>query len=1331
MVSLAVISILILGVYSLVILSLRLTTDNKNYVSAIEIANQKMEQIRNMPYAEVGVSGGFPSGAIPQTETIIRGSTFTVKTYIVYHDDPFDGTAGAGDTIINDYKIATIKVDWNNNYGNKNVTVFSKVIPRTEETAANVGLLKIHVLDSNGFPVNAADVRIVNTSHGIDVINPTDIDGILYYPAPESFQDYEITVTKAGYGTDYSFPLAAGLTPVHLSVTEGNKTEESFSIDKLAILNITAYEDDTPENWLINKEISSSLTKSNIKASSDSSDNLYFAWQENSLATSSVYVQKYDTSKNRQWTNDVKISNTNNQTKPAIVTSGSGQSFVVWQDNSLTLKQITLNTTQNRYAKNQTTKIFQSNTLQLPRPSNFLNFFDKLHFSEILKFKNFLKNNKNNEASAAGSVSFVSASGGATGDTLTITINKPAGTQAGDLMLAYIHHDRHTDGPIIAPTGWSTLDNNIQPSGPRDDHRGGIFYKFAGASESANYTFTMDDSKDEKAGHIRTYRGVDPASPFNGSLVEANTNYGNFLRPAPSKTVAQDGSMLVCGWGSDTSALGNNSPTFPAGMSNTRNDNADQIAALSADQSVNISNSPTGNKNLDAHNNLGRDSFNWCLVLKPEIISDNITLSTIGSQTASILKPNTNQNLGGVFVLTENNVSHTITSIKISENGTINAQTGMTNVKLFYDSDSTAPYDCASESYNPSIDLQLGTTQSFDGPDGSATFSITSGVSINTTKTLCVYVIADITSSANKDETIEIKINSPDSDIITNSGSVLPITPIEISGTTNIIIPADLQQIHYRFREDDGDEISATWNTFTDNAIDAIINSPIRLRFEISNKGSLNSSATNFEIAYGIKTTTCDAITPANWVTIPTDSSVDWQILNSANITDSSPTTNISGIIDENSNFIPGEIKDSSNQTSAITLTQNDFTEIEYSLTSTNNATDQTYCFRLTNAGNSSEFSYHLYPEASIIGDENIYIKSLKNDGTEEWTTKRVNVDNSTGHQKNPAIALTENFGNATTSIVWEDYRNNNSDIYLQIFDKNGNRQLGSDLQITSSSTHETSPVVKIDGNDKVYIVWENEGEIYLTKYNLNGTALWATHKNISRTVETEFSPKLAIDNLGNLIITWSDLQNDIYLSSYDSNGNQLWITKGNIESDEKNQSYSDIALQGTNIYLAWTDNRAFNNNIYSQLYNLSGTPQWSRDRKLNDDNGANNQNYPTVVISSSNLPFSAWTDERDGHAEIYGSQIIPPNALTPKINFPIVITGTKLIYQNPTIYKYNETHTTDASGQFSVLLEWDNAYTIAASSTLTSFNVTGCLPENCPVSISPDENKNLEVYVE
>jgi len=76
-----------------------------------------------------------------------------------------------------------------------------------------------------------------------------------------------------------------------------------------------------------------------------------------------------------------------------------------------------------------------------------------------------------------------------------------------------------------------------------------------------------------------------------------------------------------------------------------------------------------------------------------------VAISTSTSQTATTSIPTTDFYVGSLFILTENNSSRDVSSITVSETGTVDAQNGLDNIKLYYDLDTTAPYNCDSESY--------------------------------------------------------------------------------------------------------------------------------------------------------------------------------------------------------------------------------------------------------------------------------------------------------------------------------------------------------------------------------------------------------------------------------------------------------------------------------------------------------------------------------------------------------------------------------------------------------------------------------------------------------
>ena len=1381
-ISIAILVILALGIFSLILLSLRVTADNKYYVEAIGIANQKMEQIRNLPYSEVGVQGGIPSGNIPQVETISREGTFTINTYVTYYDDPYDGSAGV-DTIINDYKIATIKVGWVGKFGDRNVTIFSKIIPRTEETAEGYGLLKILVNNAGAEPLAGANVRVVNNSlnPAVDVTNPTDASGILYLPALESFQSYEITVTKTNeepsvyYGADQSYLLSAGKSPIHLSVTEGDKTEESFTIDKLANLQIRTVSNNLPDNWRVNLP-QSARDQINANFSLDSFNNMYFVWQSNTATSSYIYAQKYNSSSVKQWANDYKISNTAFQRNPDIAAAANGNLFVVWQDDSITLKQIAYDVPDN-FGKKYAVDIINSKTLLSKNSKKSIFSLIKHKTSNIIKnitayyantrinanlriadkfeeLKTGVKKIYNkfsvafaslfhdkltvNNARAAGSIvqtkigSIVSWS-----NTLTATFdNQP--TEGNVIIAIAVHGNNNSSFNLPTNTAGSFTESAYSDSSWYLDI--GIWHKIIGAGEPSQVTLTNSGNIEGGVLMIMEVSGLDTSNLID--VTSTNDETGSDGLTASTGSTAQS---EITGFGVAAIAFADNNFTTPS-SSNWASGSSDNWThqlwqdwggwwindGSLAVATLNITSAAVQSADLTLSTG-GAEQRNSALAVFRVQIPNDATVGTINTQTASIMILSTSQYTGGAFVITDNTGTHNVTGITISENGTVDAQNNLSNIKLYYDLDIVAPYNCADEQYDAGIDAQFGSAASFNGADGSVAF--TDNIEISTTKTLCIYTVLDVLSGAGKDETVEIKINDPSTDITLNAGTALPDTTVEISGATILLKPTELNQIHYRWRDDDGSEISASWKDSQDTPTTVEINSITRLRFEISNEGSIDSGTTEYRIEYGEMSSSCSGI--SSWTALPNDSSQHWQISDSANLTDSEATTNVSGLTDENTSFKAGQVKDAGNQTSAITLTSNEFTELEYAIQATSNINETNYCFRLTNAGSTDDFYYTVYPEISVIGDENIYIVSLDASGSELWSVKKVNSDSTNTNQTNPKIAITQN--SATTTIVWQDERNGNTDIYAQALDILGNKLWGSDLQITSSSTNEHSPAILFDSNNNIVVAWVNDGaadkEIYLQKFDLTGANVWLSPKNISNSSFDDYSPSLTVDSSDNIYLSWTeDILGvlNVRLAKFDSNGISQWETQANISSLADNQYDSAVAINNSIslAYVLWTDDRDGNEDIYAQKYDLNGNAQWTNDLKININLTVSAQSNSVLAINTADEPFAAWQDNRDTDYNIYATKFTDPGSPSGYGYVPIRVYGTKTISETPVIYEFDHDQYTDASGYANLSLEWDAGYTIELVAASTSLDMIYTDPIQ-PLEILPDETKEWTVYVE
>ncbi|MDO8581290.1 MAG: carboxypeptidase regulatory-like domain-containing protein [bacterium] len=246
LITIGIIGVLGMGLWSAWVIGLQVTTEKRAEITATAIATEQIERLKTLPYTTLGTIGGIPSGSTPRETIIMRnGITYTVQTAVFYIDDPFDGKAPQ-DPIPADYKRIRVSAIWNGKFGVSPVVLMTDAAPKGLETTAGGGTLIIHVADAQRAPVSDATVTIKNTKTvpPIDTVLATDSNGQLVIPgAPASQEGYDVTVTKSDYSSDATIRAAVGINPSPekppLSVTEGQTTEPSFFIDRLATLTVT------------------------------------------------------------------------------------------------------------------------------------------------------------------------------------------------------------------------------------------------------------------------------------------------------------------------------------------------------------------------------------------------------------------------------------------------------------------------------------------------------------------------------------------------------------------------------------------------------------------------------------------------------------------------------------------------------------------------------------------------------------------------------------------------------------------------------------------------------------------------------------------------------------------------------------------------------------------------------------------------------------------------------------------------------------------------------------------------------------------------------------
>lgn len=129
---------------------------------------------------------------------------------------------------------------------------------------------------------------------------------------------------------------------------------------------------------------------------------------------------------------------------------------------------------------------------------------------------------------------FRSAASASANASTTLTINKPSGVVAGDVLVAEVNN---RGGAAVSSTGWTQIRDTFRGA---SDHMT-TFYKVAGASEPASYTFTSTDPYG-KAGGIAAWENVDTSAPVAAS--SGNSGSGTTVTASGVTTVDPNSPLL-------------------------------------------------------------------------------------------------------------------------------------------------------------------------------------------------------------------------------------------------------------------------------------------------------------------------------------------------------------------------------------------------------------------------------------------------------------------------------------------------------------------------------------------------------------------------------------------------------------------------------------------------------------------------------------------------------------------------------------------------------------------------------------------------------------------
>ena len=120
----------------------------------------------------------------------------------------------------------------------------------------------------------------------------------------------------------------------------------------------------------------------------------------------------------------------------------------------------------------------------------------------------------------------------------SVVISKPAGTIAGEVLVASLA--LNGSGVTSAPSGWVQMAAVTAATNPKIY----AYYRVAGASEPASYTWTLSSAA-QGSGGIARYSGVDTGNPLDSQVSTASNSASISVLSIPGVTTGSAGAMLI------------------------------------------------------------------------------------------------------------------------------------------------------------------------------------------------------------------------------------------------------------------------------------------------------------------------------------------------------------------------------------------------------------------------------------------------------------------------------------------------------------------------------------------------------------------------------------------------------------------------------------------------------------------------------------------------------------------------------------------------------------------------------------------------------------------
>jgi hypothetical protein len=284
-----------------------------------------------------------------------------------------------------------------------------------------------------------------------------------------------------------------------------------------------------------------------------------------------------------------------------------------------------------------------------------------------------------------------------------------------------------------------------------------------------------------------------------------------------------------------------------------------------------------------------------------------------------------------------------------------------------------------------------------------------------------------------------------------------------------------------------------------------------------------------------------------------------------------------------------------------------------------------------------------------------VYARRIAANGTTAWS--KVAVCKASGTQGLPAIT-TDGAGGAI--IVWTDLRSGlDMGIYAQRLNASGVPQWTTDgVALSTGTGYRMTAGIVSDGAGGAIVGWQdNRGgtgwDVYAQRVNAAGSPQWTangvavcTAGGDQQLAGDPGAVAIVSDGAGGAYLAWTDLRNgnkDVFAQRISSTGVSLWTANGEAicTAAGSQQSHSigfDAFSPG--LFVVWEDYRSgTSGDVYLQRVTPTGSVSWSTGG-VSIENSVPNAYNPRVIADGLGGAIVTWFDYRTNYGNIYAQRV-------------------------------------------------------------------------------------------